>query len=124
MAWKRPKNDDKFYWTRHAADKMRHYGISESLIKRVIRYPKRMEEGVAPDTLAAMRPVGSVKRPHEAWVMYTGKGRLGGVRQSKVVIITAWRYPGVSPVRGQVPIPRDVLGELEEVMNELCANDE
>ena len=32
---KPPKNDDKFYWTRHVADKMRYYGISESLIKRI-----------------------------------------------------------------------------------------
>ena len=67
---KPPKNDDKFYWTRHVADKMRYYGISESLIKRIIRYPKRLEEGVAPDTFAGMMPAGSVKRPQEIWVMY------------------------------------------------------
>lgn len=131
MRLKPPKNDDKFYWTRHVADKMRYYGISESLIKRIIRYPKRLEEGVAPDTFAGMMPAGSAKRPQEIWAMYAhpsvpplGKGRLGGVKRSKIVIISAWRYPGISPIREKIPIPQDVLGEIEEVMKELRADNE
>lgn len=134
-----PVNDNKFYWTRHVADKMRYYGISESLIKRIIRYPKRLEEGVAPDTFAGMMPAGSAKRPQEVWVMYAkklefnnpsapplSKGRLSGVnnQSSKIIIVSAWRYPGKSPVRGQIPIPQDVLGEIEEVMKELRADNE
>lgn len=123
MRWKPPKNDDKFYWTRHVADKMRHYGISESLIKRIIRYPKRLEEGVVIDTFAGMMPAGSAKRPQEVWVMYQRKLKVKSeklkVLNAKVVIISAWRYPGISPVRGQIPIPQDVLGEIEEVMKEL-----
>jgi len=33
-------------------------------------------------------------------------------RSSQKIIITAWRYPGVSPVRDQIPIPRDIIEEL------------
>lgn len=132
---KPPKNDDKFYWTRHVADKMRYYGISESLIKRIIRYPRRLEEGVAPDTFAGMMPAGSVKRPQEIWVMYAKKFKVKSEKfspeanpplaekvnshRSRIVIISAWRYPGISPIREKIPIPQDVLGEIEEIMREL-----
>ena len=120
---KLPKDDDKFYWTRHVADKMRYYGISESLIKRIIRYPKRLEEGVVPDTFAGMMPVGSAKRPQEAWVMYQRKLKVKNEKlkalNAKIVIISAWRYPGKSPIREKIPIPQDVLGEIEAVMKEL-----
>ncbi|MEK7130675.1 MAG: hypothetical protein AAB793_03405 [Patescibacteria group bacterium] len=125
---KPPKNDDKFYWTRHVADKMRYYGISESLIKRIIRYPKRLEEGVAPDTFAGMMPAGSVKRPQEIWVMYKKnvkrKTKSAKLLIGKIIIISAWRYPGISPIREKIPIPQDVLGEIEEVMKELQTNNE
>ncbi len=119
---KPPKNDDKFYWTRHVIDKMRYYGISESLIKRIIRYPKRLEEGVAPDTFAGMTPVGSAKRPQEIWVMYAKKLKVKSeklkVSKSRIIVISAWRYPGKSPVRGQIPIPKDIIGEIEKVLKE------
>lgn len=127
---KPPKNDDKFYWTRHVVDKMRHYGISESLIKRIIRYPRRLEEGVAPDTFAGMIPAGSAKRPKEIWAMYTKKFKVQSEKfkvnshRSRIVIISAWRYPGISPIREKIPIPQDVLGEIEEVMKELQAANE
>jgi len=123
MRPKLPVNDDKFYWTRHAIDKMRYYGISESIIKRIIRYPKRLEEGVAPDTFAGMMPAGSPKRPQEVWVMYQKNAKRKAKREKllsgKIIIISAWRYPGISPVREKIPIPQDVLGEIEEVMKEL-----
>ncbi len=122
---KPPKNDNKFYWTRHVWGKMVQYRISESLIRRIIRYPKRMEEGVAPDTLAAMIPAGSAKKPHEVWVMYAKhlkvqneKLKVNG-HGSKVIVITAWRYPGISPVRTQVPVPRDILNELDDVLKQI-----
>src|SRR3989337_3164671 len=123
MIWKSPKNDDKFYWTKHSIDKMRYYGMSESLIKRIIRYPKRLEEGVASDTFAGMVPVGSSKRPQEIWVMYQKnakrKTQSEKLLSGKIIIISAWRYPGISPVREKIPIPQDVLGEIEELMKEL-----
>ena len=120
---KPPKNDNKFYWTRHSIDKMRYYGISESLIKRIIRYPKRLEEGVASDTFAGMMPVGSAKRPQEIWVMYQ-KNAKRKTKSAKLIVISAWRYPGKSPIREKIPIPQDVLGEIEEVMKELQGNNE
>ena len=125
---KPPKNDDKFYWTRHVANKMRYYGISESLIKRIIRYPKRLEEGVAPDTFAGMAPAGSPKRPQEIWVMYQKnakrKTKSEKLLSGKIIIISAWRYPGISPVREKIPIPQDVLGEIEAAMKELKMDNE
>ena len=85
---------------------MRQYRISEGLVRRIIRSPKRMEEGVAPDTVAVMQPAGH-KRPYEVWVMYQKK--------PKIIVISAWRYPGISPVRAAVPIPADVLAELRSM---------
>jgi len=128
MIWKSPKNDDKFYWTRHSIDKMRYYGMSESLIKRIIRYPKRLEEGVASDTFAGMVPVGSAKRPQEVWVMFQKnakrKTKSEKLLSGKIIIISAWRYPGISPIRENIPIPQDVLGEIEAVMKELKMDNE
>jgi hypothetical protein len=53
MQWKKPKNTDKYYWTRHVQEKMRYYGLSEQKILGVIRNPKRIETGIAPNTVAA-----------------------------------------------------------------------
>lgn len=130
MQFKQPKNDDKYCWTNHVKDKMVYYGISESLIKRIVRFPKRKEEGVAPRTSAVMQPTSSKKQ--EVWVMYqplhqtsTGseaagfKGARYGVRaspQPKVRIISAWRYPGVSPVGKKIPIPDEILQELSDLI--------
>ena len=65
-------------WTNHVIDKMMFYGISESLIKRIVRNPQRMEEGVAENTSAGMqaRKVKEykngkpVKWYEEIWVMW------------------------------------------------------
>lgn len=73
-----PQDDDKYQWTNHVKDKMVYYRISESLIKRVIRFPKRVEEGVALNTIAVMQSKQSagrlkgkmVKKIEEIWVMY------------------------------------------------------
>ena len=75
-------------------------------MRRIIRTPKRMEEGIAPDTFAAMQTAG-YKRPYEVWVMYQKK--------SKVIVISAWRDPGMSPIRAPIPRPEDVLAELIEI---------
>lgn len=63
-----------------------------------------MEEGIAPNTIAVMQP-GGYKRPYEIWAMYQKVG-------SKLRVITAWRYPGKSPLRKQIPIPASILFEL------------
>src|SRR3989344_907332 len=70
MQFKPPKNNDKYRWTNHVKGKMVYYGISESLIKRIVRFPKRKETGVAEKTVAVMQPTSNKKKPQEIWVMY------------------------------------------------------
>ncbi|MDI6820819.1 MAG: DUF4258 domain-containing protein [Patescibacteria group bacterium] len=104
--FKPPKNDAKYSWTHHIYDKMRCYGISESRIKRIIRFPKRIEEGIALDTIAVMQPAGT-KRYQEIWVMYKLFGK-------KIKIITAWRYPGKSSERN--PVPTEIINEIRKLL--------
>ncbi|OGZ33797.1 MAG: hypothetical protein A2Y98_02635 [Candidatus Portnoybacteria bacterium RBG_19FT_COMBO_36_7] len=105
-----PKSDD-LYWTQHSLRKLRQYNLSVSRIKRILRYPNRKEVGVAPDTVACMQPAGSKKRPHEIWVMYQQKVQSSKFKvksPGKIKIISAWRYPGISPVHEPPPIPEEV----------------
>ena len=103
-----PQDDKKYSWTRHVTGKMQYYRLSESIIKRIIRAPKRVEKGVAENTVACMIPKKS-KKAEELWVMYQLKGQ-------RKHIITAWRYPGISPIRDQIPIPPDILEELKSLV--------
>src|SRR3989338_7794304 len=107
------------HWTSHSRYKMRLYGLSESRVKRVIRFPKRIEEGIAPDTVAMMQPAGTEKHPYEIWVMIQETqtiadgtqtnaekrisrrksapacaGRLSPRKSAVTEVISAWRYPG------------------------------
>ncbi len=107
MKFNYPKNDAKYHWTQHVAMKMMFYGLTPDRVKRVIRNPKRSENGVAENTIAVMQPSTNIKKPTEVWVMYQKRG-------TKKIIITAWRYPGISPIRDQIPIPADILAELKE----------
>ena len=111
MRFQAPKNDGKTEWTQHVVRKMLYYGIGEGLVRRVMRSPKRVEEGVAPGTLAAMQPTGTRKQK-EVWVMYQKISSKSKVKSPKLRVISAWRYPGRSPVRGPLPIPDDILAEL------------
>jgi len=118
-----PKNDAKYHWTNHVAGKMVYYGLSADRIKRVMRSPHRSEKGIAPDTIAVMSP-SSAKAPvgkawkEEIWVMYAlrqAQGKSNNLIPRKKVIITAWRYPGVSKIREAIPIPNDILEELKSI---------
>jgi hypothetical protein len=119
------KKSNTLFWTSHAKAKMRHYGLSESRVKRIIHTPKRIEEGIAPKTVAMMQPAGSKKNPYELWVMiqvvapkrrgdsdsprsrFSGAGRsVGKVHK----VISAWRYPGVTKP-GQ-PLPEEIIREM------------
>lgn len=100
----KPQNK-KLAWTNHSREKMRYYGLSENRLKRVLRHPDRIEEGVALNTVALMQKAGSSKHPYEVWLMYQEKN-------GDIVIISVWRYPGTSPVGDKIPIPEDVLREL------------
>ena len=95
-------NTQKYIWTNHSKYKMQYYRLSESLVKRIIRFPKRTEEGIVENTICAMKPAQS-KNYHEIWTMYKLTG-------NKIKIITAWRYPGKSPKRN--PIPQEILDEV------------
>lgn len=106
MNFKVPKNDQKYHWTSHVVGKMAFYGLTPDRVKRVIRNPKRVEEGIAENTIGVMQPSTNIKKPTEVWVMYQKRG-------SKKIIISAWRYPGVSPIGKQMPIPADILEELK-----------
>ena len=70
---------DKYIWTNHSKMKMRHYRLTESRIKRVIRHPTRVEEGILEGAIAAMQPAEG-KKYSEIWVMYVlaHKGGSGG----------------------------------------------
>lgn len=118
MKFKLPKDDERYSWTAHSFVKMRQYGISEGRVKRIIRFPKRIEEGIVPGTVAVMQPAGT-KRYQEIWVMYklVGKSRRGISnseflisKPQRIKIITTWRYPGKSPERN--PVPKDILEEV------------
>jgi len=102
--------DGKYLWTAHARLKMRQYGLSEGRVKRIIRFPARYEEGIAPKTVAVMQPAGS-KRYQEIWVMYKLAKRANA---KSIKIITAWRYPGKSPLRD--PIPQEILQEIKRLL--------
>ncbi len=126
------KNDDKYYWTNHVKEKIKFYGLSESLIKRIIRFPERTEEGVAVDTIASLKTAGSKKNRYEVWVMYQVRKKVNKIKnidedtlnildklsadeineivkyKPQIVIISAWKYPGVTEKRNEIPIPDDV----------------
>jgi len=159
MQWKNPKNTSKYYWTAHVAGKMRYYGLSEQKVLGVIRNPKRIETGIAENTVAVMVPAGNIKKNNkiskwnrsfnddgeaekwsqEIWVLYQisnqksvtsnqqnaqleSKIKMLGKEKAKklmklipkkLTIISAWRYPGVSPKKN--PIPEEILREIEEI---------
>lgn len=115
MNFKIPKNDAKYWWTNHVVRKMSFYGISPDRVKRIIRNPKRVEEGIAENTLAIMAEGTNKKKPSEVWVMYQRKIQNSKfkIQNSKFIIISAWRYPGISPIGKQIPIPADILEELK-----------
>lgn len=101
----RSKADD-IYWTKHAYEKMRFYKLSEQRVRRVLHSPKRIEEGIAPGTIAMMQRAGSQKHPYEIWTMFVKnkKGRK---------IISAWKYPGITKVGES--LPEAIIKELKEI---------
>ncbi len=98
----------KLHWTYHAQDKMRFYRLSEARVKRVIHSPRRVEEGVAPNTVAMMQPNvtvgnrGQEKWKQEIWVMVEEPLSKAKSQNKGMKIISAWRYPGVTKSRSAV----------------------
>jgi hypothetical protein len=90
-------------WTHHANAKMMFYRLSKQRVLRVIHTPRRIEEGVAPKTVAMMQPA-SVKTvtgkskeswSQEIWVMIQDIGK-------ERRIVSAWRYPGMTKPRSEL----------------------
>ncbi len=88
---------------------MRFYKLSEQRVRRVLNSPKRIEEGIALNTIAMMQPTGSQRRPSEIWIMIQKKGSKGKGQILKV--ISAWRYPGRT--KPGDPLPEEILRELK-----------
>jgi len=111
MLLKLPETERKIIWTTHSKMKLRQYRFSEKRVLRIFRKPNRVEEGIAPETIAAMEITGTKKHPTEAWVMYVVLKRPKAIK-----IISAWRYPGRTPLGERPIIPEDTLKELEKLM--------
>jgi len=88
----------------------------------VVKNPQRVEEGIVKNTIAVMQPAslrtkeGKRVWSQEIWAMYqkkikSEKLKVKSFGPNKIRIISAWRYPGVSPKRD--PIPEDILRDLE-----------
>lgn len=133
MRIKIPQDDEKFHWTKHSLEKMFYYRISAAKVKNIVFRPRRREEGIAPETIAVMQAGGSQKRPYETWVMYqiknlprsetnfcsvvknsrTRTSLVWGRKKAKIIIIiSTWKYPGISHPGQPIPIPEDIREEL------------
>lgn len=128
MQFKIPKNTKQFFWTKHAIEKMRYYGLSVQKILGVINRPLRKEEGIVKNTIAVMQPIspkikdGKKIWKQEVWAMYqkqskTKNAKLKNINQNQIKIISAWRYPGVSPKKN--PIPEEILREASEELENM-----
>lgn len=115
---------EKIVWTNHVKEKMKYYRFSESRVLNIVRKPKRREEGIAEGTIAAMQPSGTKKNPTEVWAMYQivnsrlspGSGEQAKFKKTK--IISAWRYPGITPVGERPILPEDTLSGLKDILKE------
>ncbi|HJZ11845.1 MAG TPA: hypothetical protein VJ521_06835 [Acidobacteriota bacterium] len=126
-----------YQFTLHAQYKMKQYGLSAQKVRSVIRNPKRREEGIVPKTVAVMQPVSPKKVggrevwKQEIWVLFQIKNQNSKIKNEtedemplefpirytlkakSFKIISAWRYPGISPKRN--PIPDEILEELRAI---------
>lgn len=109
-----PKDDAKYHWTNHVKRKMVYYGLSGNRIKRILCSPKRVQKGVAADTVAVMQNAGTKSKPMEIWVMYSlSSKKVSVLGVNRKTIISAWRYPGMSKSGKAIPIPENILEELK-----------
>jgi hypothetical protein len=125
MQSKAPKNTEKYEWTQHAVFKMKQYGLTAQRVLRVVKNPQRVEEGIVKNTIAVMQPTSMRTKEgkrvwrSEIWAMHQRKVKSEKLKVksfgfNKIRIISAWRYPGVSPKRD--PIPEDILRELDSML--------
>ena len=123
-------SSSNYFWTNHSQYKMKFYGLSPSRVRRVIKSPLRVEEGIAEGTIAVMQPAsyktkdGQRTWSQEIWAMYClpDKQQKNSQRQSAlsrresaVRVISAWRYPGKTKP-GQ-KLPQEIIQEIDEALN-------
>lgn len=125
MQFKIPKNTDKYQWTEHSIYKMKQYGLTAQRVLRVVNAPQRREVGIVKNTVAVMQPTslntknGKKVWSSEVWAMYQIKRKVHSAKagdifkKNQLKIISAWRYPGVSPQRD--PIPEEILREIADL---------
>ncbi len=93
--------------------KMAFYRLSEGRVRRVLHSPRRIEEGIAENTIALMQPVSLTKSikgqedwNQELWVMIVET-------PSERKVISVWRYPGKTKVGD--PLPQEIVNEMMSV---------
>jgi len=122
MAYERKK----LQWTQHSEIKMRQYGLSKTKLINLLYKPERKEKGIVPGTMAVMKTNKKYSHeciripkisfnsgarlhhshaPGEVWLMYKDT-------KDQRKIISAWRYPGVSKLGEEIPIPKDIRDEV------------
>jgi len=133
MKWKEPKNSDLYKWTHHAKEKMKYYGLSETRVRLVLKKPLRIEENFIEGVLLAMQPQSTrvnkktkeKKWSSEIWVMYKEidsdvvlnldvpkKFENLFKKQKQLLIVSAWKYPGVTHSNKDLPI--EIENEIYE----------
>lgn len=85
---------------------MNYYRLSQSRVKRLIRHPERIEEGVAEDTIAVMQPFGN-KKDREIWAMVRDT-------KDKRKVISAWIYP--ARTKPGEPLPESIVKEFRDAL--------
>jgi hypothetical protein len=118
-------------WTHHARAKMNFYKLSEARVRRVLNFPKRIEEGVAPKTVAMMQPSSFGVAPKElgrsafatpklarakaGFIKLRRDGEKSWTQEIWVMvedsrdrrtIISAWRYPGKTKPRSEISLAK------------------
>lgn len=53
------------------------------------------------------------KKPEEVWIMYKTRAREKVASGSKILMISAWRYPGITKPGQRPEIPPEILEELD-----------
>ena len=118
-------------WTHHARAKMNFYKLSEARVLRVLNSPKRIEDGVAPKTVAMMQPTSLTLKidgdavpkdvPHR-YVELSRRTSLVSGRTNETwtqeiwvmtedsrdrrTIISAWRYPGKTKPKSEISLAK------------------
>lgn len=105
------KKPTQLQWTLHARAKMNHYRLTPSRVRHVMHSPKRIEEGVAPKTVAMMQPASIKTAGARADIRMGGGGASAKESWTQEIwvmiqdakdgrrVISAWRYPGVTKPR-------------------------